>query len=367
MKLNDILIIGAGPIGLACGLAAKRAGLNYVIVEKGTLVNSLYNYPANMSFFSTSDRLEIGDVPFVSSNAKPTRGEALEYYRRVADSNQLNINLFEAVESVEKLMLPMLTTSARFETSPTLNPNLTLNPENTEGSPSELQDSGVYTITTSKRKYLARNIILSCGFYDIPTKLNIVGEDLPKVTHYYKEPHFYYKQNVVVVGANNSAADAALETYRKGANVTMIIRGVEVGHRVKYWARPDIVNRIAEGSIKAYFNAQLREIRQNEVDIDTPGGIVTIENDFVIAATGYQPNFSFLEKIGIELSQDGKFYPKYDPTTQETNLKGIYLAGVVCGGMDTHVWFIENSRVHAETIIEHIKSVQLYHGLQSVN
>jgi thioredoxin reductase (NADPH) len=337
MENYDILIIGAGPIGLACGLAAKRAGLSYVIVEKGTLVNSLYNYPANMSFFSTSDRLEIGDVPFVSSNAKPTRSEALEYYRRVADSNQLNINLFEPVLSVDKGD----ETSERFEISPTLKII-----KNTEGG---------YFVTTSKAKYHAQNIILSCGFYDIPTKLNIIGEDLPKVTHYYKEPHFYYKQNVVVVGANNSAADAALETYRKGAKVTMIIRGAEVGHRVKYWARPDIVNRIVEGSIKAYFNSQLREIRQNEVDIDTPDGIVTIENDFIIAATGYQPNFSFLEKIGIELSTDGKFYPKYDTATQETNLKGIYLAGVVCGGMDTHVWFIENSRVHAETIIEHIK------------
>jgi thioredoxin reductase (NADPH) len=341
MKIHDILIIGAGPIGLACGLAAKRAGLSYVIVEKGTLVNSLYNYPANMSFFSTSDRLEIGDVPFVSSNAKPTRSEALEYYRRVADSNQLIINLFEAVESVEKLKLP--TSEALLS-------------KNTEGSLSELKDAGVYTVTSSKRKYLAKNIILSCGFYDIPTRLNIVGEDLPKVTHYYKEPHFYYNQNVVVVGANNSAVDAALETYRKGAKVTMVIRGAEVGHRVKYWARPDIVNRIAEGSIKAYFQANLREIRPNQVDIDTPEGIVTIENDFVIAATGYQPNFSFLEKIGIELSTDGKFYPKYDLETQETNLKGVYLAGVVCGGMDTHVWFIENSRVHAETIINHIKT-----------
>jgi thioredoxin reductase (NADPH) len=340
MKLNDILIIGAGPIGLACGLAAKRAGLSYVIVEKGTLVNSLYNYPANMSFFSTSDRLEIGEVPFVSSNAKPTRSEALEYYRRVADSNQLTINLFEAVESVGKLMSP------------------TLNPQNTEGSVSELQESDAYTVTTSKHKYLAKNIILSCGFYDIPTKLNIVGEDLPKVTHYYKEPHFYYKQNVVVVGANNSAADAALETYRKGANVTMIIRGSEVGSRVKYWTRPDIVNRIAEGSIKAYFNSKLHKILKDKVVIETPEGRVKIDNDFVIAATGYQPNFSFLENIGIVLSQDGKFYPKYDPTTQETNLKGIYLAGVVCGGMDTHVWFIENSRIHAETIIEHIKKAQ---------
>jgi thioredoxin reductase (NADPH) len=330
MNLNDILIIGAGPIGLACGLAAKRAGLSYEIVEKGTLVNSLYNYPANMSFFSTSDRLEIGDVPFVSANAKPTRSEAMEYYRRVAEANQLNINLFEAVESVKNGIY-------------------------TEGSSSEQKDTGVYTVTTSKRQYLAKNIILSCGFYDIPTKLNIVGEDLPKVTHYYKEPHFYYKQNVVVVGANNSAADAALETYRKGANVTMIIRGSEVGSRVKYWTRPDIVNRIAEGSIKAYFNSKLHKILKDKVIIETPEGRVKIDNDFVIAATGYQPNFSFLEKIGIELSQDGKFYPKYDPTTQETNLKGIYLAGVVCGGMDTHVWFIENSRIHAETIIGQIK------------
>jgi thioredoxin reductase (NADPH) len=351
MKLNDILIIGAGPIGLACGLAAKRAGLSYVIVEKGTLVNSLYNYPANMSFFSTSDRLEIGEVPFVSSNAKPTRSEALEYYRRVADSNQLNIHLFETVEKVGKLMLP---TAEQLQ-------KLSLNPENlenTEGSPSQLQEAGAYTVTTSKRNYLAKNIILSCGFYDIPTKLNIVGEDLPKVTHYYKEPHFYYKQNVVVVGANNSAADAALETYRKGANVTMIIRGSEVGSRVKYWTRPDIVNRIAEGSIKAYFNSKLHKILKDKVVIETPEGRVKIDNDFVIAATGYQPNFSFLENIGIELSQDGKFYPKYDPTTQETNLKGIYLAGVVCGGMDTHVWFIENSRIHAETIIEHIKKAR---------
>jgi thioredoxin reductase (NADPH) len=358
MELNDILIIGAGPIGLACGLAAKRAGLSYVIVEKGTLVNSLYNYPANMSFFSTSDRLEIGEVPFVSSNAKPTRSEALEYYRRVADSNQLTINLFESVEKVEKMMLPTLPpTSARFETSPTLTLNSPSKFKNTEGGSSELQESGVYSVTTSKRTYLAKNIILACGFYDIPTKLNIVGEDLPKVTHYYKEPHFYYKQNVVVVGANNSAADAALETYRKGAKVTMVIRGSEVGSRVKYWARPDIVNRIAEGSIKAYFNSTLHKILKDKVVIKTPEGNVKIDNDFVIAATGYQPNFSFLEKIGIELSQDEKLHPKYDPTTQETNVKGIYLAGVVCGGMDTHVWFIENSRIHAETIIDHIKSV----------
>ena len=348
MENYDILIIGAGPIGLACGLAAKRAGLSYAIVEKGTLVNSLYNYPSNMSFFSTSDRLEIGNVPFVSSNAKPNRGEALEYYRRVADSNQLIIKLFEAVESVEKRE----NTEGSFDVG--------LGISDFGGGHAEIRnpkpniEKAGYFVKTSKAEYATQNIILACGFYDIPNRMSIVGEDLPKVTHYYKEPHFYYNQNVVVVGANNSAVDAALETYRKGANVTMVIRGEEVGHRVKYWARPDIVNRIAEGSIKAFFQAKLREIRQNDVDIDTPEGIVTIKNDFVIAATGYQPNFSFLEKIGIELSQDGKFYPKYNPETQETNLKGIYLAGVVCGGMDTHVWFIENSRVHAETIIEHI-------------
>ena len=320
MQHLDVLIIGGGPIGLACGLAAKRAGLTYLIVEKGTLVNSLYNYPSLMTFFSTSERLEIGEVPFVSSSVKPTRSEALEYYRRVADSHQLNIHLFETVTAVKKAT-----------------------------------EKG-YFITTAKATYTAQNIILATGFYDIPVRLNIEGEDLPKVTHYYKEPHFYYNQNVVVVGANNSAVDAALETYRKGARVTMVIRDKEVGHRVKYWVRPDIVNRITEGSIKVYFHSALKAVRPNEVDIETPEGIVTLENDFVIAATGYQPNFEFLKGIGIELSEDEKLYPSYNPETQESNMKGIYLAGVVCGGMDTHVWFIENSRIHAEQIIKNILS-----------
>jgi thioredoxin reductase (NADPH) len=313
----DLLIIGAGPIGLACGLEAQRAGLHYCIVEKGTLVNSLYNYPANMSFFSTSDKLEIGNIPFVSNNAKPTRSEALEYYRRVAQSYQLETRLFEEVMSV-------------------------------------LREGEQYRIITSKTTYWAKNIVISTGFYDIPFEMGVKGENLPKVTHYYKEPHFYYKQHVVVVGANNSAADAALETYRKGAHVTMIIRGEEVGQRVKYWARPDLVNRIKEGSITAYYNASVAEIRASELDIQTPEGIVTIKNDFVIAMTGYQPNFDFLEKIGIELSKDNKRYPTYHPETQESNLPNVYLAGVVCGGMDTHVWFIENSRVHAEQIVKQL-------------
>jgi thioredoxin reductase (NADPH) len=317
----DILIIGGGPIGLACGLAAQKAGLQYLILEKGALVNSLYHYPANMTFFSTSERLEIGHVPFVSINAKPTRNEALEYYRRVAESKQLNLHLYEAVNAIAREPLG-------------------------------------YRVITQKAEYQTRYVVLAMGFYDLPTRLDIPGEDLPKVTHYYAEPHAYYKQKVVVVGANNSAVDAALETWRKGAAVTMVVRGTEIGTRVKYWARPDIVNRIEEGSIRAFFQSELKEIRPNEVDIQTPEGIVTIENDFVIASTGYQPNFAFLERIGIQLSADEKRYPTYNPETQESNLPGLYLAGVVCGGMDTHVWFIENSRVHAERIVADIVGKQ---------
>ncbi|MDR6569741.1 YpdA family putative bacillithiol disulfide reductase [Chitinophaga ginsengisegetis] len=315
----DVLIIGGGPIGLACGLEAKRAGLSYIILEKGCVVNSLYNYPLYMTFFSTSERLEIGNVPFVSINPKPTRPEALEYYRRVATSHELNIKLFEEVEQVT--------------------PN-----------------AGEYTITTRKSVYHARHVVIATGFYDIPNLLNIPGEDLPKVTHYYKDPHFYATQDVVVIGAHNSAVDAALETYRKGARVTMVIRQEDIGSRVKYWVRPDIENRIKEGSVKAWFNSSLTAIRDKEVDIATPDGPVTIANDFVIAMTGYQPNFSLLQKSGIALSDDKLKLPAYNPVTMETNMPRIYLAGVVCGGMNTHVWFIENSRDHAEKIMKHIKT-----------
>jgi thioredoxin reductase (NADPH) len=314
----DILIIGGGPIGLACGIEAKKAGLSYIILEKGCLVNSLYNYPANMTFFSTSDKLEIGGIPFVSNNIKPTRSEALEYYRRVAEHFQLNLQLFEEIRSVSK--------------------------------------SGKnYCIESSKSQYEAANIIISTGFYDIPNLLNIPGEDLPKVKHYYKDPHFYANQHVIVVGANNSSVDAALETYRKGAQVSMVIRESEIGERVKYWVRPDIVNRIKEGSIKAYFNSNLAEIRENEVDIIGLDGKITLRNDFVLAMTGYQPDLSFLKKLGINISDDEKQVPEHNPETMETNMKGIYLAGVICGGMDTHVWFIENSRIHAEKIINQLK------------
>ncbi|SMO54212.1 YpdA family putative bacillithiol disulfide reductase [Solitalea koreensis] len=315
----DLIIIGAGPIGLACGLAAKKAGLNYVIIEKGCLVNSLYNYPLNMTFFSTSERLEIGKVPFVSNNPKPTRPEALEYYRRVAMSNLLSIHLFEEVENVRPRMEK-------------------------------------YLIETSKSKYLSNHIIIATGFYDIPILMNIQGENLPKVTHYYKDPHYYAGQKVLVIGANNSAVDAALETYRKGAEVTMVIRGDSIGERVKYWVKPDIENRIKANEVKALFNSEVVEIKENEVVIKTPNGIQIIENDRVIAMTGYQPNFEFLKKIGIKLSTDKKMQPSYSSENMETNLPNVFLAGVVCGGMDTHVWFIENSREHAEKIISYISS-----------
>ena len=360
MQRYDILVIGSGPIGLACGLAAKKANLSYIIVEKGTLTHSLYNYPANMTFFSTSDRLEIGGVPFVSNNVKPTRSEALEYYRRVAESNQLNIHLFEEVldvRQVDNKITKDIPVIERDHTAIKKNDLILEKSENTVVEATYTE--GEYFVKTSKTTYQADNIILVTGFYDIPNKLNIGGEDLPKVTHYYKEPHFYYKQKVVVIGANNSSSDAALETFRKGSDVTMVIRGTEIGHRVKYWARPDIVNRITEGSIKAYFQSHLTAIRPHEVDIQTPEGLITIPNDYVIAATGYQPNFAFLRKIGIHLSDDEKLYPDYDKATQLSNMPNIYLAGVVCGGMDTHVWFIENSRVHADRIIEHIKNKNL--------
>jgi thioredoxin reductase (NADPH) len=326
-----IIIIGGGPIGLACGIEAKNAGIEYLILEKGCLVNSLYNYPANMTFFSTSERLEIGGIPFVSNNAKPTRTEALEYYRRVTQAEQLNIHLFEKVMEVKKQ-------DTNFKNQISNNKNPVSN----------------FIVVTDKTNYTADHIIIATGFYDIPYLLNVPGENLTKVTHYYKEPHFYAFQKVIVVGANNSAVDAALETWRKGADVTMIIRGKSIGERVKYWVKPDIENRIKEGSIKAYFNSTIKEIREKEVLIQTPEGIKTLENDWVIAMTGYQPNLEFLRKIGIRLSDDDVMKPEVDETTYQTNIPNVYLAGVICGGMNTHRLFIENSREHAEKIIKTI-------------
>lgn len=316
--MTDIIIVGGGPIGLACALEAEKAGFSYTVIEKGCLVNSLYNYPVNMTFFSTSERLEIGGIPFISNNAKPTRAEALEYYRRVCASNSLNVRLYERVESIEK-------TSAGF------------------------------LVRTSKTEYSCHVVVLALGFYDLPYLLNVPGEDLPKVKHYYDEPHPYFRQKVVVVGAANSAVDAALETWRKGAEVTMVIREPSIRESVKYWVKPDIENRIAEGSIKAYFNSFIKEITPEKVLVQTPEQELWLDNDFVLAMTGYQPPFTFMQAIGIQFHDDEYHTPVYNEESMETNVPGLYLAGVVCGGLKTNKWFIENSRVHAEMIIAHLR------------
>lgn len=318
-KNIDLLIIGAGPIGLACGIEAEKAGLSYVIIDKGCLVNSLYNYPKNMTFFSTSDKLEIGGVPFISHNPKPTRAEALEYYRRVASSWNLKTQLYETVEKVEKA-------------------------------------DQLFSIITSKDSYKAKNMIVATGFYDLPYLLNVPGEDLPKVKHYYDEPHPYFDMDVIVVGAANSSVDVALEVYRKGAkSVTMVVRGNEVSERVKYWVKPDIDNRIKEGSIKAYFNASITKIEEQSIEIKTPEGLVSLPNDFVLAMTGYQPNFFFLESMGVEIGTDDFRTPIYNEKSMESSVKGLYLAGVICGGLKTNIWFIENSIVHAAMIVDQLK------------
>lgn len=319
MEILDILIIGAGPIGLNCALEAKKNNLSYLIIEKGTIVNSLYNYPLYMRFFSTAEKLEIAEIPFISAAPKPGRQEALEYYQGIARQKDININLYEKVLKVSK-------------------------------------SGNIFEIETSKSKYTAKNVIISTGFYDIPNLMNIPGEDLEKVKHYYTEPYPYAKQKIVVIGSSNSSVDAALETYRKGAEVTMIIRNSEISENVKYWVKPDIENRISEGSIKAHFNAELIEIKKQSVIFkDKNGKIQEIENDFVLAMTGYLPDFDLLKNSGIDL-QGECLNPVYNPETMETNIENLYLAGVVCGGKDTHLWFIENSRIHAEMIIRNILS-----------
>lgn len=315
--IYDVLIIGAGPIGLACAIEANKNNLNYIVLERGTLVDSIYNYPLNMVFFSTSERLEIGDVPFISHGMKPNRTEALEYYRRVKTSHNLSVNLYEEVNSVEKT-------------------------------------NDIFRITSSKGINESKNVVISTGFFMYPNLMGVPGEELPKVLHYYKEPHPFNEQKILVVGGGNSAVDVALETYRRGAEVTMVIRSDKIDDGVKYWVRPDIENRINEGSITAYFNSEVMEITPYAVEVKTPSGIVTVENDFVLAMTGYKPDYKLLEKAGISLTGGNKKIPYFSEDTFETNISGLYLAGVVCGGMDTGKWFIENSRYHARNIVENI-------------
>jgi thioredoxin reductase (NADPH) len=313
----DLLILGAGPIGLACGIEAKKAGLNYLILEKGALCNSIYNYPVNMTFFSTSERLELAGIPFMSAGAKPTRTEALEYYRRIYFLFDLKVNLYEEVKTLKK-------------------------------------EEGIFHIHTSKGAYTSNKIILATGFYDLPNLMNVPGEELPKVLHYYKEPWPVVGQKVLVVGGANSAVDAALECWRKGAQVSMALLGDEVDENVKYWVRPDVMNRIKEGSIRAIKNSKVVEILPTEVRLATPEGDVRLPNDWVLALTGYRPNFSLLDQLGVTLSLDEKRQPCYDQTNQESNVPGVYLAGVVCGGLNTREFFIENSISHAGAIVQDI-------------
>ena len=314
---KDVIIIGGGPIGLACGLACQENQLSFTIIEKGVLVNSIYNYPRNMRFFSTSDKLEIGVIPFISAQPKPNRDEALAYYGRIGEKLKSNLALYQAVQSIE-------------------------------GADQD------YQIITDKTVHYGRKVILATGFYDLPKMLNVPGELSSKVQHYFSEGHPYAFKNTIVVGASNSAVDAALEIYRKGGSVTMVIRGASIGERVKYWVKPDIENRIKEGSIKAYFNSQITEINPDYVTITTPQGEELLENDFVLALTGYRPNLSFLKDNGISIIEEEFQKPQYNPETMESNRPGLYLAGVICGGLQTHLWFIENSRAHATQIIKDI-------------
>lgn len=314
----DVIIIGAGPIGIACGIEAKKRGLDYLVLDKGPLVNSLYRYPLNMTFFSTAEKLEIGDVPFISHGNKPTRTEALEYYRRVVKQWGINLKLYTPVEGIKKAI-------DHFE------------------------------VVAKGKKYKSKNIVIATGFYDLPYRLNVPGEELPKVLHYYKEAHPFFNMDIAVVGAANSAVDVALETQRKGAkSVTMIIRESEIGENVKYWVRPDVLNRIEEGSIKAYFNSNIIEITEKNIKFKSEGKEVVIENDFVLAMTGYQPNFNMLKTIGVKFKEDSFKTPYYNSKNMQSNIKGIFLAGVVCGGLKTNKWFIENSREHAPLIMDYI-------------
>lgn len=318
-EIYDVIIIGAGPIGLSCGIEAVKRNHTHLIIEKGCLVNSIFNYPTNMTFFSTSDRIEVGDVPFISHGDKPTRREALEYYRRVKNSWKLNLRTYE-----EAL---------------------------------EFKHHKEYTeVTTSLDKYRCSNLIFATGFYDNANFLNVLGEELPKVKHYFDEPHPYADHKVVVIGAGNSAVDVALETFRKGAEVTMVIREPKLRDNIKYWVKPDIENRIAEGSIKAYFSSRIKEIREKEVTIITPEGEIILKNDFVFAMTGYHSDLTLLKKAGIAIMDNEMKNPCFNPENYQTNIENVFLAGVVCSGYETSKWFLENSKDHAERIFNLITS-----------
>ena len=314
----DTIVVGAGPTGLACGIELKRRGIDTLILDKGCVVNSLYNYPTHMTFFTTPELLEIGDIPMTSLNDKPNRTEALKYYRRVADHYKLNVHQYERVESIGG-------------------------------------EDGYFLLRTCRSVYTARKIVLSTGYYDVPNLLGVPGEDSPKVIHYYKEAHPYYDHDVMVVGAKNSAAIAALELFWTGARVTLVHRGPTIHNHVKYWIKPNIENRIKAGEVKAFFNSRVLEICDYSVRLQTPEGVVSVANHFVFAMTGYSPDLAFLNATGITLDPVTR-RPQTDKTTLESRRKGIFLAGVIVAGMHTNEVFIENGRFHGRQIAEAIYS-----------
>ena len=318
----DVIVIGAGPTGLACAIDTKRAGLSVCNIDKGCLTNSLYNYPTNMTFFTTPELLEIGDIPFPSANPKPNRQEALEYYRRVTEHYELDVRQYQPVRRVTGI-------------------------------------DGDFRVHTTDRlghmhEYSARKLILSTGYYDLPNYMNVPGENLPKVTHYYREPHPFWDHDVLIVGAKNSAAIAALELWRHGVRVTIVHRGPKISDKVKYWIKPDIENRIKNGEIIAYFNSTVKEILPDEVVLNTPEGELRLKNDFVLALTGYRPDFDFITGLGIRLTPPDS-RPEVDPETLESNVPGIYLAGVLIAGTKTGEIFIENGRFHGGVIAQDLR------------
>ncbi len=324
LVVRDLVIIGAGPIGLACAIEAKRAGLDAVVIEKGALINSFLGYPTGMEFFSTPDLLEIGGYPLISRSYKPLREDAIDYYRRVAEAEGLDVRLYERVLRAESL------------------------PRTRSGG-----EAGAFTVVTDQGTVSCRAIIVATGFYDVPNRMNVPGEDLPKVSHYYKEPYPYSGQRLAIIGAKNSAAIAALDCLRHGADVTLIVRGPEISPKVKYWVRPNLINRIKDGQITALFDTVVEEIRPDSLLLGTAAGDREIANDWVLALTGYLPNYPLLEALGIAFEGPAR-KPVHDPETMETNRPGLYLAGTVCGGMDTSEWFIENGRVHAKQAVAHL-------------
>jgi thioredoxin reductase (NADPH) len=321
----DVLVIGAGPTGLACAIEMQKAGLRSVVVDKGCLCNSIFHYPANMTFFTTPELLEIGDIPFPSPNPKPTRTEALEYYRRVTQHYALDLRLYETVQSVE----------------------------GADG------DFVVNAVDRSERtvQHRARKLVVATGYYDLPNRLGLPGEDLKKVMHYYDHPHPFFDLDVVVIGGKNSAAIAALELWRHGARVTLVHRGAAMHRQVKYWILPDINNRIKNGEIAAHFLSEVVDIAEDSITVRTPEGELTLPNQAVFALTGYHPDFIFIERLGVQLDEANDRCPMCDPSTLESNVPGIYLAGVIVAGERTHEIFIENGRFHGKLIADHLRGI----------